>query len=272
MKKFEIITLKVKQLQDQLNSIESRYDNLCFRRKQETIRTFKKYMTPDIEGITAKRFDKRRMEFSLLSDEYASITIERINHEDIERSSWDDTLVDFKAYSNGLSLKNVEDLKKRSELQVKLAEQFEDFKDDMIAEVNTLQEKYDGWKKSIIDSRKPITDILRPMLSELNELKQEALENELLKGITLKKETSRWHGAKYPSVRVKFDYEINNVKKIKVLRFSSTKKSADLELTREWKGYEGDVMEDIQTIDRVRVDNFRSDIKRNLETSFKTTK
>jgi len=31
-------------------------------------------------------------------------------------------------------------------------------------------------------------------------------------------------------------------------------------------------MEDIQTIDRVRVDNFRSDIKRNLETSFKTTK
>ena len=58
----------------------------------------------------------------------------------------------FKAYSNGLSLKNVEELKKRSELQVKLAEQFEDFKDDMIAEVNCLQEKYDGWKKQLYKS------------------------------------------------------------------------------------------------------------------------
>tara|TARA_B100001564_G_scaffold338947_1_gene331226 strand:+ start:263 stop:1081 length:819 start_codon:yes stop_codon:yes gene_type:complete len=272
MTKLQIITQKVKQLEDQLNAIDYRYDNLRFRRKQETIRTFKKYMTPDVEDITAKRIDDRRMEFRLLSDEYASVTIERINVEDIERSSWDDTLVDFKAYSNGLSLKNVEDLKKRSELQVKLAEQFEDFKDDMIAEVNTLQEKYDGWKKSVSDSRKPITDVLRPMQSEMSELQQEALENQLLKGITLKKETSRWHGAKYPSVRVKFDHEINNVKKIKVLRFSSTKKSADLELTREWKGYEGDVINDVQTIDRVRVDNFRYDIKRNLETSFKTTK
>ena len=258
MTKLQIITEKVKQLEDKLNSIDYRYNNLRFRRKQETIRTFKKYMTPDTEGITATRFTERRMEFKLLSDEYSSITIERINHEDIERSSWDDTLVDFKAYSNGLSLKNVEDLRKRSELQVKLAEQFEDFKDDMIAEVNTL--------------RKPITDVLRPMQSEMREMQQEALENQLLKGITLKKETSRWHGAKYPSVRVKFDYEINNVKKIKVLRFSPSRKSADLELTREWKGYEGDVINDIQTIDRVRVDNFRSDIKRNLEIPFKTSK
>ena len=272
MTKLQIITQKVKQLEDQLHSIDYRYNNLRFRRKQETIRTFEKYMTPDTEGITATRFSERRMEFKLLSDEYSSITIERVNVEDIERSSWDDTLVDFKAYSNGLSLKNVEDLRKRSELQVKLAEQFEDFKDDMIAEVNTLQEKYDGWKKSVSDSRKPITDVLRPMQSEMSELQQEALENQLLKGITLKKETSRWHGAKYPSVRVKFDHEINNVKKIKVSRFSSTKKSADLELTREWKGYEGDVINDVQTIDRVRVDNFRYDIKRNLETSFKTTK
>ena len=44
MTKLQIITEKVKQLEDKLNSIDYRYNNLRFRRKQETIRTFKKYI------------------------------------------------------------------------------------------------------------------------------------------------------------------------------------------------------------------------------------
>ena len=153
MTKLDIIKIKVDKFDETIDSLDTRLNRLHWRRKQETINIFKKFMTPDTDGIEIKNISDRRMEFILLNDKYSSMTIERINQEDIERASWDDTLVDFKAYSNGLSLKNVEELKKRSELQVKLAEQFEDFKDDMIAEVNTLQEKYDGWANSVSDLR-----------------------------------------------------------------------------------------------------------------------
>ena len=155
MTKLDIIKIKVDKFDETIDSLDTRLNRLHWRRKQETINIFKKFMTPDTDGIEIKNISDRRMEFILLNDKYSSMTIERINQEDIERASWDDTLVDFKAYSNGLSLKNVEELKKRSELQVKLAEQFEDFKDDMIAEVNCVQEKYDGWKKELT-KRSPV--------------------------------------------------------------------------------------------------------------------
>ena len=130
MTKLDIIKIKVDKFDETIDSLDTRLNRLHWRRKQETINIFKKFMTPDTDGIEIKNISDRRMEFILLNDKYSSMTIERINQEDLERASWDDTLVDFKAYSNGLSLKNVEELKKRSELQVKLAEQFEDFKDD----------------------------------------------------------------------------------------------------------------------------------------------
>ena len=194
------------------------------------------------------------------------MTIERINQEDIERASWDDTLVDFKAYSNGLSLKNVEELKKRSELQVKLAEQFEDFKDDMIAEVNCVQEKYDGWKKELTKRVKDIKDKAKPFREELRELEEADLEKKLLKGVTFKKIESRWSSPKYPDFEVKWDEKIRDVKKLKVLRFSASKKSADIELTRQGKDWDGKIWTDVRKINRVRVDNFKNKVKYTLKT------
>ena len=266
MKKLEILKLKVDKLEEKLDSVDTRINNLRWRRKQETINIFKKYMTPDVDGIDIKNVSEKRMEFILLDDKYSSMTIERINVEDIERASWDDTLVDFKAYSNGLSLKNVEELKKRSELQVKLAEQFEDFKDDMIAEVNCLQEKYDGWKKELYKRQRAAQEEIRPFRKELNELQEADLEKRLLQGITFPKIHSKWSSPKYPSFDVKWDWKIRDVKKLKVLRFSASKKSADIELTRQGKDWDGKIWTDVQKIDRVRVDNFKNRVKHTLKT------
>jgi len=267
MKKLEILKLKVDKLEEKLDSVDTRINNLRWRRKQETINIFKKYMTPDVDGIDIKNVSERRMEFILLDDKYSSMTIERINVEDIERASWDDTLVDFKAYSNGLSLKNVEQLKKRSELQVKLAEQFEDFKDDMIAEVNSMQEKYDGWRKKLYKSQKAAQEEVRPFRKELDELREIELDKRLLKGIEFAKIHSRWSSPHYPSFDVKWDERIRDVKKLKVLRFSASKKSADLELTRQGKDWDGKIWTDVRKVNRVRVENFKRHIKYHLKTN-----
>ena len=266
MTKLDIIKIKVDKFDETIDSLDTRLNRLHWRRKQETINIFKKFMTPDIDGIEIKNISDRRMEFILLNDKYSSMTIERINQEDIERASWDDTLVDFKAYSNGLSLKNVEELKKRSELQVKLAEQFEDFKDDMIAEVNCVQEKYDGWKKELTKRVKDIKDKAKPFREELRELEEADLEKKLLKGVTFKKIESRWSSPKYPDFEVKWDEKIRDVKKLKVLRFSASKKSADIELTRQGKDWDGKIWTDVRKINRVRVDNFKNKVKYTLKT------
>jgi len=265
MTKLDILQVKVDKLYDELDSLDTRMNKLRFRRQKETVNIFTKYMDPDTEGIKMKDFTYRRMEFILLDDKYSSMTIERVNKEDLERLSWDDTLVDFKAYSNGLSLKNVEELKKRSELQVKLAEQFEDFKDDMIAEVNTMQEKYDGWIKELNKEYRELKDKVRPFSKELDDLKEKALEDKLLKGVTFKKEENRWGRASYPSVDVKWDWKMNNVKKLKVLRFSASRKSADLEITREWVDWDNKVTNTTEVVERVRVDNFKYTVKNNLK-------
>ena len=266
MTKLDIIKIKVDKLEENLDSIDTRINRIRFRRKQETINVFKKYMTPHVDGIEIKNISDKRMEFILLDDKYSSMTIERINVEDIERASWDETLVDFKAYSNGLSLKNVEELKKRSELQVKLAEQFEDFKDDMIAEVNCVQEKYDGWKRELTKRVNDIKEKAKPFREELYELEEADLEKRLLKGVTFSKIHSRWSSLKYPDLEVKSDEQIRDVKKLKVLRFSASKKSADIELTRQGKDWDGKIWTDVRKIDRVRVDNFKSRVKYQLKT------
>ena len=266
MTKLEIIKIKVDKLEENLGSIDTRINRIRWRRKQETINIFRKYMTPDTDGIEIKNVSDKRMEFILLDDKYSSMTIERINVEDIERASWDETLVDFKAYSNGLSLKNVEELKKRSELQVKLAEQFEDFKDDMIAEVNCLQEKYDGWIEELYKRQKAAQEKVRPFRKELDELEEAELEKRLLKGVTFSKIHSRWSSPKYPDFNVKWDEKIRDVKKLKVLRFSASKKSADIELTRQGKDWDGKIWTDVRKINRVRVDNFKNKVKYTLKT------
>ena len=87
-----------------------------------------------------------------------------------------------------------------------------------------------------------------------------------MKGVTFKKIESRWSSPKYPDFEVKWDEKIRDVKKLKVLRFSASKKSADIELTRQGKDWDGKIWTDVRKINRVRVDNFKNKVKYTLKT------
>src|SRR5210317_256112 len=108
--KLEIIQLKVDKFNEEREELDTRISRLRWRRKQEVERVFRKFFTPDTEGIRISSLSERRIELALLDDKYGSIIIERINLADIERGSWSDELVDFKAWSNVVTLKNVEEL------------------------------------------------------------------------------------------------------------------------------------------------------------------
>lgn len=257
--KLDIIQAKVSKFENKLALLENRKGALGWRRKQEVERVFKKFFTPDAEGIRISSLSERRIELALLDDRHGSIIIERINQEDIERGSWSEELVDFKAWSNGVTLKNVEELEKRAQLQIKFAQQFVDFKDDAIAEVNHVQDRYDNWLNSLYKEAAEIRDEMRPFITELSELKEERLMNQLLEGVELKmSEPTRWSKGRFPELQVKYDWTLRDVKKVKVNRLTASGKSADIEVVQEWKDWDGNIQSSTQNVERVRLDNIKA--------------
>lgn len=260
--KLEIIQKKVDEFNGKLDSIDSRVRALRWRRKQEVEKVFRKFFTPDTEDIRITQLSERRIELALLDDRYSSLIIERINRDDIEKSSWSDELIDFKAWSNGVTLKNVEELEKRAKLQIIFAQQFNDFRDDAIAEVNHTQDKYDRWLEGLYNEMKETRKLMVPFSTELSELKEENLINRLKEGIELEmSEPTRWSKGRFPELQVKFDRILRNVKEIKVTRLTPSRKTADIKVTQEWQDWEGNVKTDTQNIERVRFDYIKSIIK-----------
>lgn len=260
--KLEILKAKVSKFKQELDSLDERTKLIRWRRQKEVVRVLEKFFAKDLqEGIRVNRLSYDRLEYTLLDDTYNSITIQRIDKQGIERGSWSDELVDFKAYTNGLSLKNVEEMEIRANLQISIAQLFNDFKDDAIAEINFIQEKYDRFQDTLWEAIKNKKEELAPFSKELKELEEAEVEKKLLEGIELELQSSRWGNPQYPELEVKFDRILRNVKKLKVSRFSASRKSADIEVVQEWKDYDGKVSTRTENIDRVRVDKFKNLVK-----------
>lgn len=62
----------------------------------------------------------------------------------------------------------------------------------------------------------------------------------------------------YPSLEVRWDWEVRGIFKIKVLRKTASGKSADVEITSRFKKWEGGFDECVQTVDKVRMDKIGS--------------
>ena len=263
--KLDILQVKVDKFEDKLARLESRSGLLRWRRKQEVERVFRKFFTPDTEGIRISSLSERRMELALLDDNFGSIIIERVNQEDIERGSWSDELIDFKAWSNGVTLKNVEELEKRAELQIKFAQQFTDFKDDAIAEVNHVQEKYDKWLNILHGEIRSISEEKRPFVKELSDLKEARFLDQLKEGVELKMtEPTRWSKGRFPELQVKFDRILRDVKKVKINRLTASGKTADIEVIQEWKDWDGNTHTRVEIVERVRLDNIKSTLRQSI--------
>ena len=263
--KLDIIRLKINKFNSRLELLDSRVSSLRYRRRQEVMRVFEKFFTPDSNDIRIYTLSDRRLELALLDDKYGSIVIERVNQEDIERGSWSDELVDFKAWSNGVTLKSVEELEKRAELQIQFTQQFSDFKDDAIAEINNTQERYDTWISKLYKEIDELRKEKAPFSKELSQLEEENLMNQLVQGVEFKlSEPTRWNSGRFPELQVKYDWTIRDVKKVKVLRLTPSGKSADIEVLQEWKDWEGNVQTRVETVERVRLDNIKSTLRQNI--------
>lgn len=70
---------------------------------------------------------------------------------------------------------------------------------------------------------------------------------------------------KLPRITMRFDWEVSNVCKIKVVRKTTSGKSVDIEVTSRYKNYDGEVQYSTHNVEKVRFDNIRYAVLGNQE-------
>jgi len=147
---------------------------------------------------------------------------------------------------------------KRMKLIGKVGEVILDFKDDIIAEYNSVQGEF---KDEISNFNKEIWALekkVREMNSEIDSIENDALMEKVESdGIEFKVDEEKLY--RLPDLDVRFDWTVKNIKKIKVTGKTKSGKSGDLELVTVRKSWNSEKDEyelayHTNTYERVRMD------------------
>ena len=135
-----------------------------------------------------------------------------------------------------------------------------DYQDDIIAELNMVQERYEKYITILRDKQYELKKSINQQQSDINELRKEEILSKLTtEGIELDTNKKENKDSYLPSLEVKFDWTLRSVKALKVLRMTTSKKSADVEVTtRDWQGGLHKTI-----VERVRMDNILGFVRYN---------
>ena len=136
-----------------------------------------------------------------------------------------------------------------------------DFADDIIAEFNTVNERYTKLITALYDLRSPLKKDASEVSKMMDKVEDENMMEKLMSDDGLL--VQELEDDKYlPRFQVKFDWELNSVKSIRGLSKTASGKSVDLEVSVR-RGYGNDTTLETVKIDRVRFDNVKAFIDRN---------
>lgn len=265
MTRVEILEMRIDQLYDQKAGLENRTEALYNRKKQLKKLVLQKYFNTDLpENYTIEVRSDENVELKVVGSRY---DIGNIYYYD----RWSDngkviekgeiSLSSFRADINDGEESGW--ISKRFEAISKFVMIAEDFGDDIIAELNMIEEKYN----KLIESFRPFFKDLRVSIDsqakDIDKLKREQLMEKLfdVDGISLTPEEKDNY---LPRFEVKWDYEISSVAGLRAVKKSASGKSVDLEVKRRFRDWQtNDWKIDSVKVERVRFDKVESFLKRN---------
>jgi len=265
MTRVEILEIRLDDLYDQKAGLENRIDSLIKRKKQQKIAVLKKYFNTDLPELYS---------IAVKSDENVELKVEGSRY-DIGNiyyyDRWSDggkmiekgeiSLSSFRAEINEGEESGW--ISKRFEAISKFVMIAEDFGDDIIAELNMIEEKYN----KLIEAFRPFFKDLRvsidSQVKDIDKLKREQLMDKLFDedGISIITESDD----KYlPQFEVKWDWRISNVAGLRAVKKSTSGKSVDLEIKRRFRDWESnDWKFDTIKAEKVRFDKVETFLRRN---------
>ena len=252
MTRTEILRLRLDELDKERTNIQVRTKRLYIRKVKELRNVLEDWFVPlniEDKDVTFKFTDFLRVE----------VIAKKINKDQAAfwfeiKEEWDGkttyTGFNFNQFHRGSTVN--EDLVKIFFLSAQWSQFVLDYQDDIIAELNMVQERYDNYIQILGDKEKELRKAINQQESDIDELEK---ENNLTKltteGIELDTNKRESKDSFLPSLTVKYDWTLYSVKALKVLRMTASKKSADVEVTtRDWQGSLHKTV-----VEKVRMDN-----------------
>jgi hypothetical protein len=261
MTRTEILKIRLDELDKERTNIQVRAKRLYIRRQKELINVLSDWFIP---------FNIEDKDVSFKFTEYRVEVLRKQKEEDKVifwfklREEWDGkttfTGFELNRYYDGFIVN--EDIVTEMILTAKWSQFVLDYQDDIVAELNMVQERYDKFIEAIGKKEGELRKAINQQQSDIDELEK---ENNLAKlttvGIELDTNKRKNKDSYLPSIELKYNWTMHYIKALKVLRMTASKKSADIEIKkRDWNG-------DIHTIkvEKVRMDNILHFVNYNKE-------
>ena len=265
MTRVEILEMRLEELYDRRNFLSDRTDALRLRKKQQKKLVLEKYFNTDLpENYSIVVKSDENVELRAGESKYAigdfyfydgwSNDSRAIEKAEINLSS-------FRAEVGGGEESGW--ISSRFEAISKFVMIVEDFGDDIIAELNMIEAKYDRLIQSFYPFLKDLKKSIDKQSEDIKKLEQESIMEKLFNedGISIIPESDD----KYlPQFEVKWDWRISNVAGLRALKKSTSGKSVDLEIKRRFRDWESnDWKFDTVKAERVRFDKVETFLRRN---------
>ena len=259
--RIEILKMRLDDLYDQKYGLDERIENLYKRKKQQKKLVLEKYFNTELpEDYSIFIKSDENVELRAGDSKYAIgdfYFYDRWGNDGNAIEKAEISLSSFRAEVEGNWIS------KRFEAISKFVMIAEDFGDDIIAELNMIEKRYNILPESIYQSRKELKKSIDMQSADIDKLKKEQLMERLFNedGISLTPEKDDNY---LPRFEVKWDWEISNVAGLRVVKKSTSGKSVDLEIKRRFRDYGSDDWKfDTLKADRVRFDKVESFLNRN---------
>lgn len=265
MKRVEILEMRLEELYDRKNFLSDRTDALRLRKKQQKKLVLEKYFNTDLpENYSIVVKSDENVELRAGESKYAIGDFYFYDRWSNEGNTIEKAEINLSSFRSEVGVGEESGwISKRFEAISKFVMIVEDFGDDIIAELNMIEAKYDR----LIESFYPfIQDLRKSIDNQSEDIRNIEKENMMEKlfdedGISLSSEKDdNW----LPRFEVKWDYEISSVVGLRALKKSASGKSVDLEVKRRFREWNSEDWKfDSIKVERVRFDKVESFLRRN---------
>jgi hypothetical protein len=139
-----------------------------------------------------------------------------------------------------------------------------DHNDDIIAAWNSIEKKYDKLIATFSDAKSKLRTSINDQSRDIDTLEKETLRSMLMgEGV----EFTKSDRGRLPELEVRWDWNVSRIKSLRVLRMSTSGKSADIQVIQKSQRWDDNYdsykeIEETNTFERVRMNKVEGLIRR----------